>query len=238
MIGLRLFLPESWTGAPTGWRRPACPRTGGRRGRSRSRAGRDRPHPRRWRSVCDGVGGCRLWPVRAVPPRARRATPEVGGRNPPSSRKSIRAMSGWCFRSPDAGGRASAIFPISSPRRLKTFSPPQSGDASAGVKEPKGFWRPPSPRCACGSPMVCHNASMTRACSTCQARRPGWSASVAPRASANTIFPTCLPTPTSRRSPPRSRRDGSASRPTSNLRKNLASTTSKADPGMASIATS
>ena len=35
MIGLRLFPPESWTGAPTGWRRPACPRTGGRRVRSR-----------------------------------------------------------------------------------------------------------------------------------------------------------------------------------------------------------
>ena len=34
MIGLRLFLPESWTGAPDR-RRPACPRTGGRRKRSR-----------------------------------------------------------------------------------------------------------------------------------------------------------------------------------------------------------
>ena len=46
------------------------------------RAGRDRSHPRRWRPVCDSAGGCRLWPVRAVPPRARRARPEVGGRNP------------------------------------------------------------------------------------------------------------------------------------------------------------
>ena len=60
---------------------------------------------------------------------------------------------------------------------------------------------------------VRHNASMTRACSTCRARRLGWSASGALRASANTIFPTCLPTPISRRSPPRSRRDGSASKP-------------------------
>ena len=63
-------------------------------------------------------------------------------------------MSGACFRSRDAGGRASAIFPIRSPSLLKTFSPPQSGDASAGVKEPKGLWRPSSPPCACGSPMV------------------------------------------------------------------------------------
>jgi SRSO17 transposase len=27
----------------------------------------------------------------------------------------------------------------------------------------------------------------------CQAKRSGWSASAAPRASANTIYPTCLP---------------------------------------------
>ena len=94
----------------------------------------------------------------------------------------------------DAGGRANAIFPISSPRRLKTVSPPRSGEASAGVKEPKDLWRPPSPPCACGSPMVRPNASMTRPCSTCRARRPGWSASGAPRASANPIFPTCLKT--------------------------------------------
>ena len=35
MIGLRLFLPEELDLMPTGWRRPACPRTGGRRGPSR-----------------------------------------------------------------------------------------------------------------------------------------------------------------------------------------------------------
>jgi hypothetical protein len=38
---------------------------------------------------------------------------------------------------------------------------------------------------------------------------------------ANTIFPTCLPTPTSRRSPPRSRRDGSASKPTKQFKEEL-----------------
>ena len=60
-------------------------------------------------------------------------------------------------------------------------------------KEPKSLWRPPSPPCACGSPMVRHNASMTTACSTCRARRPGSPASVEPRASANTIFPNLPP---------------------------------------------
>ena len=141
------------------------------------------------------------------------------------------------FRSRDAGGHASATSRINSPRLPKTCSPPQSGDASAGVKEPKDLWRRPSPPYACGSLMARHNASTRRACSTCRAGRPGSSASVALRASANTIFPTCLPTPTSRRSPPRSGRDGSASKPTSSSRKNSASTTSKADPGMACTAT-
>jgi SRSO17 transposase len=50
-------------------------------------------------------------------------------------------------------------------------------------------------------------------------------------------LPTCLQRPTSRRSPPRSRRDGSASRRISSSRKNWASTTSKAALGMACTAT-
>ena len=139
------------------------------------------------------AGRCRLWPVRAVPPGARRARPEVGGRNPQAAESLSEQRASWCFRLPGAGGRASAISPISFPLPRKPCSPTRSGDASAGVREPRAPWRPPSPPCACGSPMVRHNASMTRACSTCQAKRPGWSASVAPRASANTISPTCLP---------------------------------------------
>ena len=50
-------------------------------------------------------------------------------------------------------------------------------------------------------------------------------------------LPTCLQRPTSRHSPPRSRRDGSASRRISSSRKNWASTTSKAALGMACTAT-
>ncbi len=196
MIGLRLFLPESWTGA-------ARADDKGPRARELSRgayeagdrSGRDRSHSRRWRPFCNGAGGCRLWPIRAVPPGARHARPEVGGRNP----QAAESLSEQCqARVSDCGTRAAPqalIFPISFPRPRKPCSPRRSGEASVGVKEPRGLWRPPSPPYACGSPMVRHNASMTRACSTCRARRPGSSASVAPRASANPIFPTCLPTP-------------------------------------------
>ena len=97
MIGLRLFLPESWTGRSRPDREgPRARELAGGADEAGDCAGRDRSHPRCGRSVCDGVGGCRLWPVRAVPPRARRARPKLIGN--PSSRKSIRAMSGWCFR--------------------------------------------------------------------------------------------------------------------------------------------
>jgi SRSO17 transposase len=63
------------------------------------------------------------------------------------------------------------------------------------------------------------------------------SASGAPPESRNTISRTCRRKPASRRWPQRSRRAGSASRLTSNSRKNSASTTSKAARGEACIAT-
>ena len=51
MIGLRLFLPQSGLTLPIGWRRPACLRMARSAYKARDRAGRDRSHPRRWRSV-------------------------------------------------------------------------------------------------------------------------------------------------------------------------------------------
>ena len=231
MIGLRLFLPESWTGDVDGWQRPACRRIGdAARTKPEIALGRDRSHPDRGRRLCNGSGGCWIRPFRVVPPGARCARLEVGGRNSQAAESLPEQRQTGLS---DRGTRTATQAPtsrINSPCLRKTCSPTQSGDASAGVKEPKGLWRRPSPPCACASPMVRHNASTRRACSTCRARRPGWSASGAPRASANTIFPTCLPTPASRRSPPRSRRDGSASKPTSSSRKNSASITSRADP--------
>ena len=134
MIGLRLFLPESWTGAPDRMAKARVPETW--------RAARTKPE----------IALAEIDRVRAAGVRFATAPADAGyglsapfrqgldarGLNWavefPSSRKSIRAMSGSCFRSPDAGGRANAIFPISSPRRLKTVSPPRSGEASAQRK--------------------------------------------------------------------------------------------------------
>ena len=111
MIGLRLFLPESWTGAPRpDGEGPRARELAGGAYEAGDCAGRDRSHPRRWRSVCDGAGGCRLWPVGAVPPRARRARPEVGGRNP----QAAESLSEPCqARVSDRRTRAAAQAPYS-----------------------------------------------------------------------------------------------------------------------------
>jgi SRSO17 transposase len=62
----------------------------------------------------------------------------------------------------------------------------------------RGRSGPPSPRCGCGWPM----ARSRHGRSTCPARRRGWSASAAPRASASTTSRTSRPTPPSRPWPP------------------------------------
>jgi hypothetical protein len=77
-----------------------------------------RPQERR----ADGVamGARRLRPVASFHCERRLERSAAHGRTRDPADKLI---GGWCFRSPDAGGRASAICPISCPRRLKTFSP-------------------------------------------------------------------------------------------------------------------
>lgn len=65
----------------------------------------------------------------------------------------------------------------------------------------------------------------------CPVKRSGWSANIVRMTSEDTISPTCLPTYRSNNWQGRSRRDGSASRPTSNLRKSLVSIISRADHG-------
>ncbi len=235
MIGLRLFLPQSWTDAADRMAKARVPEDW--------RAARTKPE----------IALAEIDRIRAAGVRFATVLADAGYGLSAPFRQGLDARGlKWAVGIPKlqkvypsnvrlvfpAAGRGQPrISPISFPRRLKTCSPPRSGDASVGAKEPKVRWRPPSPPCACGSPMVRPNASMRRGCSTCRARRPGWSASAASRASANTIFPTCLQRPTSRRSPPRSRRDGSASRRISSSRKNWASTTSKAALGMACTAT-
>jgi SRSO17 transposase len=85
----------------------------------------------------------------------------------------------------------------------------------------------------CVSPTDRPNAFMTWEPSICPARKSGSSASIAQPASVNTISPTSRPTRLSKSWPAPSRHAGYANRPTSNSRKNSVSITSKGVPGSA-----
>ena len=107
MIGLRLFLPESWTGAPDRMAKARVPETWRGAHEAGDRARRDRSHPRRWRPLCDGSGGCWIRPFRVVPPRARRARPEMGGWNPQAAESlSERRQAGVSDRRTRAAAQA------------------------------------------------------------------------------------------------------------------------------------
>jgi hypothetical protein len=235
MIGLRLFLPESWTGDAERMTKARVPED--------RRVARTKPE----------IALAEIDRVRAAGVRFAMVLADAGYGLSAPFRQGLDARDlKWAVGIPKQqkvypsdvkltfpmavrGRPCKRPIPDRLSGRLKTCSPGRSGGASVGAREPKDPWRLPSPPFAYGSPMVRSSASTTRARSTCQAKRRGSSASVAPRASANTTFPTCPPRQASRRSPPRSRPDGSANRPISNSRKNSASTTSKAAPGMASI---
>jgi hypothetical protein len=78
-IGLRLFLPKSWTDDPARCAVAGVPETvpaAQTKPRDRSRAGR-------WHSLWLRPGRCRLRSQRAVPPRSERAGPGLVGRDPP-----------------------------------------------------------------------------------------------------------------------------------------------------------
>ena len=175
MIGLRLFLPESWTGDADRMAKARVPETW--------RSARTKPEIALAEIDRIGAAGVRFATVLADAgygrprhsARARRARPEVGGRIPQAA-ESIRAMSGSCFRLPD-GAPAQAPYPRSALRAGRRRSRHRKWRRVSWRKGTKAPLAASSPLCACGSPMVRHNASMTRACSTCRARRPGSSAS-------------------------------------------------------------
>jgi SRSO17 transposase len=236
MIGLRLFLPESWTGAPDRMAKARVPEDW--------RAARTKPE----------IALAEIDRIRTAGVRFATGLVDAGYGLSAPFRQGLDARGlKWAVGIPKQQkvypSDVRLVFPIAGRGRLRKRHIPDQLSTPAEDVLSTAKWRRVSWRKGTKGPLAAsfaavrvriadgRNASMTRACSICQARRLGSLASVAPRASANTIFPTCPPTPTSRRSPPRSRRDGSASKPTSSLRKNSASTTSKAGPGTASIAT-
>ena len=193
MIGLRLFLPESWTGdgeRMTKARVPEDCRTARTKpGIALAEIDRIRAAGVRFATVLADAGYGLSAPFRQGLD-ARGLKWAVGI---PKQQKVYPSNVKLVFPVAGRGGPASALFPISFPRPRKPCSPRRSGEASVGVREPRDLWRPLRRRAGADRRWVRHSASTTRACSTCQAKKPGWSASAAPRASANTIFPTCLP---------------------------------------------
>ena len=61
MVGLRLFLPESWTSDPVRLAAPGCPMSIAPTGPTGDRAGRDRPGARGRRALWLRARRCRLW---------------------------------------------------------------------------------------------------------------------------------------------------------------------------------
>ena len=117
MIGLRLFLPESWTGdADRMWKAQRARRLGERRARSRrSRSPRSTASEPR----ASALRLCWLTLDTVCPRRSARArcARSGGGRSGSRScRKSTRATSSSCFRSQDADGPAGVLSLINSPR--------------------------------------------------------------------------------------------------------------------------
>ena len=237
MIGLRLFLPESWTGAPDRMAKARVPENW--------RAAQTKPE----------IALAEIDRIRAAGVRFATVLADAGYGLSAPFRQGLDARGlKWAVGIPKQQkvypSHVRLVFPIAGRGRPRKRHIPDQLSAPAEEVLTTAKWRRVSWRKGAKGPLAASfaavrvriadgppNASMRGACSTCRARRSGSSASVAPRASANTIFPTCLPTPASRRLPPRSRRDGCASKPTSSLRKNSASITSKADPGMACTAT-
>ena len=81
MVGLRLFLLESWTSDPFRLDRAGVPRTIARRGGSqRDRSGRTRPAGRWWGSLWRHSRRRWRWHERRVPPGLERASDRLGGR--------------------------------------------------------------------------------------------------------------------------------------------------------------
>jgi hypothetical protein len=105
--------------------------------------------------------------------------------------------------------------------------------AEAALAGPRGRSRPSSPPCGCVRPRAISSGTA----GTCPARRSGWWASAAPRASTSITSQVSRRTRRSRSWRRPSRRAGWASRRTSSSRRNSASTTSRAAPGGACTTT-
>src|SRR6516162_692466 len=237
MISLRLFLPESWTGDAERLIKAGVP--------EEARAARSKPEIAL--NEIDRVLALafRFGLVGADPEYglsaafrqgldARKLTWAVGV---PKHQKVYPADVGLVFPVAGRGRPRKRHIPDQLSLSAEEMLAQAKWRRISRRKEPRDRWPLPSPPFACGSPTERRSESMTKACSICPAPKPGWWASAAPRANANTPSPIFLPTSASRGSPPPSRRVGFASRRTSSSRRSWGSIISRVAPGAAYTAT-
>ena len=238
MVGLRLFLPETWTDDPERMTRARVPKD-----RQLALTKPEIAIEEIDRVVASGARfGCVL---------ADAGYGSSGAFRQALSERGLLWAVGLSRRQNVYPADVALIFPVAKTGKRRQYHipdrPPISADAMlAGETWQKISWRRGTRgrltglfaarrvRLADGhkhrmldNRMQC----MPGACNACRATRSGSSVSGDRPESRNTMCRICRPMPRSRRSPRRSKPDGSVSRRTSTSRRNSASTTSKADPG-------
>lgn len=234
MLALRLFLPDSWTSDPARMQRAGV------------------PDDQRWPKSKPEIAIEEIDRVRAAGVRFGCVLADAGyGLSAPFRQAlSARGLS-WAVGIPGRQkvypGDVGLIFPVAGRGRPRQRHIPDAKSVAAQTMletarwrqvswrrgTPRGVFPPASLPCGSGWRMERPSGLARWALSTCPVRRSGWSASIAPMASANTISPTCPPTRRSGSLPAPSRRAGFASRLTSRSRKNSASTISRGGHGSA-----
>jgi SRSO17 transposase len=233
MVGLRLFLPESWTSDPAAMKRARVP--------ADRQVFRSKPEIAIEEIDRIRAGGARFGCVLA----------DAGyGLSAPFrhalSERSLRWAVGIPRHQKVYPADVSLVFPVAGRGRpRKRYIPDSKSMAAASILADAPWrsitWRRGtkgrlSARFAAVRVRVAdgpRSALATWVPNTCPARKSGWSANVVPAESRNTICQTCRLTRQSKRSPLPSRRGGSASRRISSSRKSSASTTSKDAHGRA-----
>ncbi len=233
MVGLRLFLPESWTDDPERMARARVPKD-----RQTALTKPEIAIEEIDRVVASGARfGCVL------------ADSGYGSSGPFRQALSERGLLwavGLSRRQNVYPADIALIFPIAKTGKPRKYHIPDQPPVSAEALLAEGKWQRVSWRRGTKGRLTClftarrvpalrmaisTGCSIT-VCSACLATKSGLSASGGGRpGSKNTMCRTWRPMPPSRRSLPRSRPGGSVNRLTSSSRRSLGSTTSKADPG-------
>ena len=231
MVGLRLFLPESWTDDPERMARAGVPKN-----RQTALTKPEIAIEEIDRVIASGARfGCVL------------ADAGYGSSGPFRQALSERGLLwavGLSRRQNVYPAGVALIFPVAKTGKPRKYhipeQPPISADAMlAGAKWQKVTWRRGTKgrltclfaACLSALRMAISTACSIIVCSACPAMRFGSSVNAGLLASKNTMCRTYQPMRALRSSPPRSKPDGFVSRRISSSRKSSASTTSKVDPG-------